>query len=148
MNSEVLEVEVKGILPTANGVALFLGTAKKTFVIYIDPLIGNQLAMVLNQTHKERPLTHDLIRNLFLGFGIEVQRAIIVDVKDGIFWSRLILKMANEIDQKWVELDARPSDAILLAFQAKKPVFVTKEVFESVPDVTELLSSLLKDREA
>lgn len=146
MKDDVLEVEIKGVLPTSNGVALFLGTEKKTFVIYVDPLIGNQLAMVFNQASKERPLTHDLIRNLFIGFGIEVQRAVIVDVKEGVFFARLILKMANEIEQKIVELDARPSDAILIAFQSQKSLFIKQSVFELVPDVSELLASLLKSK--
>jgi bifunctional DNase/RNase len=144
---EVVEVGVKGMWPTNGGAALFLGCPEKTFVIYVDPFMGHQFALHLNHPTHERPLTHDLVRNLLLGFEAEIQRVVITAVKEGVFWSRLILRSQQESPQKWVELDARPSDAILLAVQAKKPIFVTKEVLNVVTNVSDLFGHLLKNRE-
>lgn len=146
MNDDVLEIIVKGVSPTGNGVAVFLGNEEKTFVIYVDQFVGNQLTMALNQTQLQRPLTHDLVRNIFASFGITVKHAVIVNMQDGIFFARIILEMENEIGKKIIEVDSRPSDAILLVFQSQKPVFIKKSLFNSIPDVTELFASILKNK--
>ncbi len=58
---QVIPVELKAVVPTANGAALFLGTEEKTFVIYVDATVGHAINMFLAGTEKERPLTHDLM---------------------------------------------------------------------------------------
>ena len=40
MKNDVVEVQVKGVLPTPNGCAVFLGTDEKCFVIYVDHSVG------------------------------------------------------------------------------------------------------------
>ena len=44
-----MEVTVKGVMPTSNGCAIFLGNEDKTFVIYVDPVIGNAINMTINE---------------------------------------------------------------------------------------------------
>ncbi len=146
MSKEVLTATVKGVMPTTNGCAVFLGTALKTFVITVDQYIGSSISMALNETKRERPLTHDLIINIFLGLGVEIERVVINDVSESIFYARLFLVMKNELGQKIVEIDARPSDCIALAIQAKKPILVAKKVVESVEDMSEVLERILKDQ--
>ena len=53
MSKESFEVSVKGVMPTSNGCALFLGNEQKTFVIYVDPAIGNAINMTINQVKKK-----------------------------------------------------------------------------------------------
>lgn len=143
MKNEVLAIEVKGVMPTANGCAVFLGNDTKVFVIYVDQGIGNTISMTINEVKKERPMTHDLIGNVFQGFGIELERVVINDVDEGTYYARMILRMENEIDTKLVEIDARPSDSLVLALQQKKPIFVDKDVMEKVEDMTEILERIL-----
>jgi len=143
MKSDVLPIEIKGVMPTASGCAVFLGNDEKIFVIYVDQGIGQTISMAINDVKKERPMTHDLIGNLFKGFGIELERVVVNDVDDGTFYARLILRMDNEIDTKLVELDARPSDSLVLALQSKKPIFVGRSVFEKVDDMSEILGRIL-----
>ena len=52
MSNESFEVSVKGVMPTSNGCAIFLGNDQKTFVIYVDPAIGNAINMTINQVKK------------------------------------------------------------------------------------------------
>ncbi|GHB90967.1 bifunctional nuclease family protein [Cerasicoccus arenae] len=144
MLNDVVEVDIKGVMPTSNGCAVFLGSEEKTFVIYVDQGIGNAISMTINHVKKERPLTHDLIDSMFQGFGIGVERVVINDVDDGTFFARLILNMDNEIGKKIVEIDARPSDSIVLALQAEKPIYVAQKVIDSVEDMTEILERILK----
>jgi hypothetical protein len=95
---------------------------------------------------KERPLTHDLIGHVFLGFGVSLERIIINDVNDGTYFARVILHMQNELGRKILELDARPSDSIVLALQQKRPIFVARRVFDAVEDMTEILERVLKQQ--
>jgi bifunctional DNase/RNase len=146
MQNEVVEVAVKGVMPTANGCAVFIGNENKTFVIYVDHSVGNAISMTLNGIKKERPLTHDLIGSILLGLSITLERIVINDVSDGTFFARIILHMQNELGRKIVEVDARPSDSIVLALQQKKPIFVAQKVFEAVEDMSEILARVLKQQ--
>jgi len=144
--NDVVEVAIKGLMPTANGCAVFLGNDDKTFVIYVDPSVGNAISMTINGVKKERPLTHDLIGHMFLGFGIKLERVVINDVNEGTYFARIILHMHNELGRKFLELDARPSDSIVLALQQKRPIFVAQRVFDVVEDMTEILERVLKQQ--
>lgn len=146
MQSDVVEVSIKGVMPTSNGCAIFLGSEEKTFVIYVDQGIGNALSMTINDVKKERPLTHDLIGSVFQGLGVKVERVIINDVEDGTFFARLILSMQNELGTKVLEIDARPSDSMVLALQAKRPIYASRKVMENVEDMTEILDRILKQQ--
>ena len=144
MKNEVVPVQIRGILPANNSCALFVGTDKKVFVIQVEPQMGAVLGMFLRDTPKERPLTHDLINRVFLGFGITVERVIITDLKNSTYFARLILLQQNELhtEKKIVELDARPSDCLALAAAQKKPVFVSAKLFESVEDMSSVLEKM------
>lgn len=147
MKNEVTAVTIRGVMPTANGCALFLGTDEKAFVIYVDQSIGNTLSMAINKVKKERPLTHDLVHNIFIGLGVTLERVVINNVEDSTFFARIILKMQNELGTKLVELDARPSDALILAAQSNKPLYVANEVFEQVEDMSEILERIQKQQQ-
>ena len=146
MQKDVFKVTIKGVMPTSNGCALFLGPEDKTFIIYVDSQIGNTISMIINEVQRERPITHDLISNIFVGLGVELQRIVVNDVKDRTFFARIILKMENEIDSKICEIDSRPSDAIALALRDDKPIYVAKKVLDSEEDMTELLERILKEQ--
>ncbi len=146
MQNDVVEVSVKGVMPTANGCAVFLGDDGKNFVIYVDHAVGNAISMTMQGVKKDRPLTHDLIGNIFLGLGITLERVVVNDVDNGTFFARIILTMSNELGTKIVEVDARPSDSLVLALQQKKPVFVARGVYDAVEDMTEILERVLRQQ--
>ncbi len=143
---EIVPIELKILVPTPNGTAIFVGNDEKVFVIYVDNAAGTTLADTLAGVDKERPMTHDLIGHIFTGFGVGVERVVINHADNGIFHARLILSMRNEIGTKLVELDARPSDAFILAVRDKKPLFVTREVFEALEDMSEVLRKITEQQ--
>ena len=102
--------------------------------------------MAINDEKKTRPLTHDLIRNIFQGFGIELDRVVINDFNKEFYYARIILKMQNELGTKLVEIDSRPSDSMVLAVQCKKPIMVTQKVLNEAEDMTEVLEGILKQQ--
>lgn len=134
-------------MPTSNGCAVFLGTDEKTFVIYVDQGIGMSIQRAVNGEQNERPLTHELMVTLLDGLGAEVERVIINDVDQGTFFARLIVSMENELGHKIIELDARPSDSMMLALSSGKPIYVAKSVIESVDDMTAILEKILEQNQ-
>jgi bifunctional DNase/RNase len=146
MQNDVVLVTIKGVMPTANGCAVFLGNDEKTFVIYVDHSVGSAIQMTLNGVKKDRPLTHDLIGSILLGLGAQLERVVVNDAREGTFFARVLLKMENELGRKIVEIDARPSDSIVLALQQKRPVYVARNVFDQVEDMTEILERVLKQQ--
>jgi hypothetical protein len=146
MDNSVVPVSLKGVMPTSNGCALFLGTEEKTFIIYVDQAIGNTISMIINEVTRERPMTHEFIGHIFVGFGIKLDRVIINDVDDGTFFARVILRMENEIEKKLVEIDARPSDAMAIALHQKRPILAHRKVLAKVEDVTHLLERILDEQ--
>jgi bifunctional DNase/RNase len=142
MKSDVLPVQIRGILPANSGCALFVGNDEKVFVINVEPQMGAIIGMFLRDQPKERPLTHDLMQSIFKGFNISVERVVITDLKNSTYFARLVLQQHNEIARKIVEIDARPSDCLAIASAQKKPIYVTQALFDQVEDMSEYLDKI------
>ncbi|MEI6351482.1 MAG: bifunctional nuclease family protein [Verrucomicrobiota bacterium] len=148
MSKPVVEVRVRAVLPTTAGRAVFLGNDDKTFVIYVDESVGSAITMFMSHAPKERPLTHDLMAHLMAALGAKVQRVIINDLKTATYFARLIVSAENELQQrKIIELDARPSDCIALAVQQSAPIYVSKDVWDEVDDMTDVLRKMAEGGE-
>ena len=135
-------VQVRGILPANSGAAIFLGNDEKVFIIQVETNMAQVIGNFLRETPKERPLTHDLLADVFRGFGIEVERVVITELKNSTYFARMILKMENELGTKIVELDARPSDCLAIASAQKVPVYVSNSLFEEVEDMSDYLEQI------
>lgn len=147
MQDKLAELKVRAVVPTITGCAIFLTAADKSFVIYVDPSLGEAIANALQGKEHERPLTHELIGCIFIGLEVTLQQVVINDMNENAFFARIFLKMKNELGEKMVEIDARPSDAIVLALQAKKPIRILHDVLDSVEDMTQALEQILKKKE-
>ncbi len=140
------KVKIKRIIgPTPSGAAVLLGNDKKTFVIFIGFYEAAALIREINKEVPARPLTHELIQNVFLGFDVKIKQVIISSIIENTFCATLILSQpmeenGGELSSKRneVRIDARPSDCFVMALKNKVDLFVTSEVFERVPDVTNI----------
>ena len=142
MKNDVVPVEIRGILPTNSGCAIFIGNDDKVFVIQVESNMGSVIGMFLHDQPKERPLTHDLMATVFKGFNIAVERVVITEMKNATYFARLILQQQNELGRKIVEVDARPSDCLALATAQKRPLYVTTALFEQVEDMSKWLEEI------
>jgi uncharacterized protein len=143
MSKDVVQVQIKALIPTNAGVAVFIGNAEKIFVIYVDPSVGSAINMFVNGASKERPLTHDLMALILAAVGARVDRVIVNDLKSGTYFARLIITAENELQQrKIIELDSRPSDCLAMATQQKAPIFVSREVWDEVEDMSDVLETM------
>ena len=143
MNKSAIPVQIRALIPTNAGTAVFLGNDEKVFTIYIDQAIGAAISLYLNSAEKERPLTHDLLANVLTSLGAKVERVAINDFRNGIYYGRLIITAENELQQrKIIELDARSSDCMAMAALQKSPIYVSSLVWDEVEDMTPLLERL------
>jgi bifunctional DNase/RNase len=147
MSKPAVEVQVRAVIPTSGGCAVFLGNGEKVFVVYVDQSVGAAIAMFLRGTEKERPLTHDLIAHVLHALGARIEGVIVNDLKRGIYFARLILSAENELhERETIEIDARPSDCIAMATQHNRPIYVSREVWEEVEDMAEVLRKIEDER--
>src|ERR1700726_231366 len=146
MSKSVVEAQVRAVIPTSGGCAVFLGNEEKVFVIYVDQSVGAAITMFMRGTQKERPLTHDLLAHILRALGAKVERVIVNDLKRGTYFARLILSAENELQQKKIiEIDARPGDCIARATQQSAPIFVSLDVWDQVEDMTEVLRKIQQE---
>jgi bifunctional DNase/RNase len=144
----LVRVELIALMPTQAGCAVFLGDGSKVILFYIDPAVGLSINTVMSGQKSLRPLTHDLYMFTLQAFGAQVSRVVINAVDGDVFYARLILTAENEImEKKIVELDARPSDCLAIAARAEAPIYVTREVWNSLEDRSSFLEQMRADQD-
>jgi bifunctional DNase/RNase len=94
--------------------------------IWIGIAEATSIASAIKQLNMARPLTHDLMYDVFSEIGVKVERILITDLKDSTYYAELILSFG----EKAITLDSRPSDAIAIALRAAAPIFVVPSVLE------------------
>ncbi len=76
----------------------------------------------------KRPGPYDLLSEMLKGFSIELREALIYHLSEGVFMTRMVF--ASE--QHELEVEARISDAVIMAIRSHCPVYVLPEVLEKV----------------
>lgn len=137
MLSELVQLSFDKIMQTRSYTVIILGTMEKKFAIYADPNVGKMLQVFLTDSGNTRPMTHDLITSVFEGMDIQVKQAVINDVQDTVYFCRLFLEQRLGEVRHIVEIDARPSDSIMLALMNNAPIYCTLDVLQKVIAVEE-----------
>lgn len=94
-------------------------------------IAGNEAVSLLKELEKvevKRPQTHDLFFTTLQAFNIKIKEVYIHKLVEGIFYTKLICLQNEQIE----ELDARPSDAIILAIKEKAPMYVEEDILEKL----------------
>ena len=147
---ELIKVEIKRVIgPTPSGAAVLLGNAHKTFVVFVGFYEAAALIREMNDEKPPRPLTHELLQNVFIGFGVDVKQLVISSIIENTFCATLILQQTMT-DQNGdgigrrneVRIDARPSDCLVLALKNKVDIYVSEEVFNQVQDVSKMTAEV------
>ena len=99
---------------------------ERTLPIWIGTNEANAIAMELQGMKPERPMTHDLLRNLIAGLGGELRRVQITDLRDDTYFAELQVMRGEEV----IQVDARPSDSIALALRCNAPIFTTDALLD------------------
>lgn len=130
---EKIAIEIIGLSysQTQTGAyALVLGETtgeKRRLPIIIGGFEAQAIAIELESMTPTRPLTHDLFKSFSEVFDIEIKEVIIYDLREGIFFAKLI----SEKDGKQVEIETRTSDAIAIAVRFKCPIYTYEFILSS-----------------
>jgi len=126
-----VEMKIRGLMmdPTANTPIVILKdvVSDRMLPIWVGPYEANAIALEIEKSAPQRPMTHDLLRNLITQIGATVDRIVVTDLIENTFFA--VIEMT--IDGKRMMLDSRPSDAIALALRVDCPIFVNEEVINS-----------------
>lgn len=96
--------------------------------IWVGAYEANAIALEIEKIAPQRPMTHDLLRNIILEMGASVERVVVTELRDNTFFALIDMKdRAGET----VMIDARPSDAIALALRVDCPIYVNEEVIRA-----------------
>ena len=121
---EVIGVRVE--MPSSQPIVLLRETGGDRYLpIWIGAVEATSIAFAQQGVLPPRPLTHDLLKDLLLAVGSNLEQVEISEIKDGVFYATL--KLANG-----VELSARPSDAIALALRTGSPIFGGEALLDEV----------------
>lgn len=128
---EFIQVDIIGLStsPSSGGAyALVLGEVdgNRRLPIIIGAFEAQSIALELEKIQPPRPMTHDLIRNLFDAVDADVTDVVIDELREGTFFA----KIRYVISGKEGQLDARPSDAVALAVRVGSPIYVAVEVLD------------------
>ena len=96
--------------------------------IWVGAYEANAIALEIEKIAPPRPMTHDLLRNLIVELGVQVDRVVVTSLRDNTFFA--VIEMRNSEGNRMV-LDSRPSDAIALALRADCPIYVYMEVIKA-----------------
>ena len=128
-----MEIEVKiGALimdPNTNTpIVVLKGVNSETVLpIWVGAFEANAIALEIEKIVPQRPMTHDLLRNLIVECGLLASRVIVTDLLDNTFYA--VIELTDENGEP-VSLDSRPSDAIALALRLDCPIFVRQKVLD------------------
>ncbi|HHW73366.1 MAG TPA: bifunctional nuclease family protein [Firmicutes bacterium] len=92
--------------------------------LLIGPAEANAIAVVLENVEVPRPLTHDLLLSSALALGAKVDKVVITDLSDDVYYAEVHFLQGG----RTVRVDARPSDAIALALRAGASIFVDEKI--------------------
>lgn len=142
----LVEVKIGALImdPNSNSpIVVLKGVDSDTILpIWVGAFEANAIALEIEKIVPQRPMTHDLIRNLIAEIGYKVVRVIITDLRENTFYAQI--ELTNE-QGKIVTLDARPSDAIALALRSDCAIFAEQKVLDISASTTNSETAIESD---
>ena len=132
-DNELLEVKVVhlGLDRSSNTPVVILQEkdGERVLPIWIGPSEASAIAMELAGVKFSRPLTHDLVKQIVIGMGGHLSRVTITRVQENTYY----VEMEIRLDDKVIQVDARPSDSIAVALRFSAPIFTQPDLLGVTP---------------
>ena len=126
-----VEMKIRGLMmdPVTNMPIVVLKDVQGNSVlpIWVGVYEANAIALEIEKVQTPRPMTHDLLRNVFLGLEVRVDKIVVSDLKDDTFYAVIWVEREGQL----IMLDSRPSDALALALRMDCPIFVDEIVLKN-----------------
>ena len=126
-----IEMRIRGLVmdPVTNMPIVVLKDVQGQAIlpIWVGVYEANAIALEIEKVQTPRPMTHDLLKNVFLGLDVRVQKIVVNDLKDDTFYALIWVEREGQM----MTIDSRPSDALALALRMDCPIFVDEAVLKS-----------------
>lgn len=99
---------------------------RRLLPIFIGTPEAQAIALAMQHIETPRPMSHDLMRNMLDEIGVQVERIVVTELREGTFYADILLRTKGDVRA----ISSRPSDAIALAIRTGSPIFVEDEVLE------------------
>ena len=130
--NDILEVKVHSLVvdPKSHQPVVSLSDLRedRSLLIWIDFFEARAIYSELEGVKHFRPLTHDLLEKIIEKVNGNIHHIVITHVKENTYYATIFLKRGDTL----VEVDARPSDSIVMALKFKAPIYVAKSLFEKM----------------
>lgn len=107
--------------------------AERYLPIWIGIYEAESITIALQEVEVARPLTHDLLKNIFNSLNAQILRVEVSALRDDTFFGNIVA----EVEGRTLNIDARPSDALNLAVRAHVPILVARSVMDSAGIIPE-----------
>jgi bifunctional DNase/RNase len=152
---EKIQLEILGLSSSqsqSGSFALVLGETdgNRRLPIIIGMFEAQAIAIEIEKIIPNRPMTHDLFKSFGHSFNYTIKEIVISDLKEGVFFAKIVC----ENDNKTVEIDARPSDAIAIGLRFNAPIYTYEKIMtdagiiltdESEDEASDLTAEIKKD---
>ena len=132
-----IEVKIRGLMMDPNSgtpIVILKDVNSETLLpIWVGAYEANAIALEIEKIATQRPMTHDLLRNLIVEMGARVERVVVTELRDNTFFAVIEMRGGGG---ELMMLDSRPSDAIALALRADCPIYVNEEVIQASHSLT------------
>jgi len=123
-----IEMKIRGLMmdPVTNMPIVILKDVNGNAIlpIWVGIYEANAIALEIEKISTPRPMTHDLLKNVFSALEVEVQRVVVTDLRDNTYFALIVVTRGGQE----IAIDSRPSDAIALALRTESPIFVEEAV--------------------
>jgi len=96
--------------------------------IWIGQAEAESIVIEMSKLKRERPLTHDLCKTLITGMGGTLRRIQITKVENRTYYAEMHIRL----NEKMIQVDARPSDSIAIALRFSAPIFAQEDLLTSL----------------
>ena len=126
-----VEMKIRGLMmdPATNMPIVVLKDIGSDVVlpIWVGVYEANAIALEIEKVTTPRPMTHDLIKNILIGFDTHVHKIVVSELRDDTFFAVIWMEREGKV----ISIDSRPSDALALALRLDCPIYVDEEVLKS-----------------
>ncbi|UCG05865.1 MAG: bifunctional nuclease family protein [Desulfobacterales bacterium] len=101
---------------------------ERALIIWIGFFEARAMHSEMQGIEPFRPLTHDLLKRIIQNSDGTIHHIVITHLKENVYYANIVI----ERNGSFFEIDARPSDSIVMALKFKAPIYVAKDLFEQM----------------
>ncbi len=126
-----IEMKIRGVMmdPVTNMPIIVLREASGDSVlpIWVGIFEANAIAFEIEKATPPRPMTHDLLKNVVMGFDAKVSKVVVTELREDTFFAVIWIERSGT----YISVDSRPSDALALALRSDCPIYVEDAVLKN-----------------